>query len=111
MIQKLNGPAAVGDAARPSDQSILDGTEDPQNKLPRQNSQAENRLRRQRHVEHLHDLGPSPLGHFLREIEVASGFILDAKLKRYARLPADFIRANGGSDFQPFLHLVDGGRS
>jgi hypothetical protein len=38
------------------------------------------RLRRQRHVECLHRLGPAPLGHFLREIELAE------RLERYALL-------------------------
>jgi hypothetical protein len=65
------------------------------------------RLRRQRHVEHLHRLGPSPLGHFITEIE--RGADIDASLEAYAKLDADFIKALGGDRFAPSLHCIDGG--
>ena len=38
-------------------------------------------MRRQRLVEHLHRLGPSPLGHFIREIEVATGIRLATNIE------------------------------
>jgi hypothetical protein len=69
------------------------------------------RLRRQRLIEHLHRLGPAPLGHFLHEVEVATGTDVTARLETYSALPADFIRAYGGDQFAPFLHVIDGGRS
>jgi hypothetical protein len=62
------------------------------------------RLRRQRLVEHLHGLGPAPLGYFLREIE--NGAVIAEHLERYAGIDPDFVRAFGGSDFVPFLRLV-----
>jgi hypothetical protein len=66
--------------------------------------QARNRMRRQRLVEHLHRLGPAPLGHFLREIE--AGANIADHLERYAEIDPEFVRALGGSDFVPFLHRV-----
>jgi hypothetical protein len=62
------------------------------------------RLRRQRLVERLHQLGPAPLGHFLREVE--RGASIPDHLERYSRIDPDFVRALGGADFVPFLHLV-----
>ena len=67
-------------------------------------------LRRQRLVERLHRLGPSPLGHFIREVEKATGADVTARLERYAALPADFVRANGGDKFPAPLWAIDGGR-
>jgi hypothetical protein len=58
--------------------------------------------RRQCLVEHLHRLGPSPLGHFIREVEVATGADVTARLKRYAEIDPEFVRALG-------LHCIDGG--
>ncbi|MFZ3326170.1 MAG: hypothetical protein WA231_09875 [Methylocella sp.] len=66
--------------------------------------------RRQRLVENLHRLGPAPLGHFIREIEEATGADVTARLERYAALPADFIKANGGDRFAPSLWAIEGGR-
>jgi hypothetical protein len=70
-------------------------------------AQSRARLRRQRHVEHLHRLGPSPLGHFITEIE--RGADIDATLDAYAKLDADFIKALPGDRFAPSIHIVDGG--
>jgi len=70
--------------------------------------QARQRLRRQRLVERLHRLGPKPLFHFLNEVE--RGADLWPHLERYAVLPHDFIKANGGDQFGLFLHVVDGGK-
>jgi hypothetical protein len=67
---------------------------------------ARNRLRRQRLVSHLHRLGPSLLGHFLREIE--AGANVTERLDRYARLDPDFVRALGGDRFAPIVRLIDG---
>ena len=47
------------------------------------------RLRRQRLIEHLHRLDPSPLGHFIHEVEV--------------------VRALGGDQFASSLRCIDGG--
>jgi hypothetical protein len=67
------------------------------------------RLRRQRLVEHLHRLGPSPLGHFIREVEVATGADVTARLERYSEIDPEFVRALGGDQFAPSLHVIDGG--
>jgi hypothetical protein len=45
--------------------------------------EAISRLRRQRLVEHLRRLGPAPLGHFIREVEAATGADVTARLVRY----------------------------
>ena len=66
------------------------------------------RLRRQRLVEHLHRLGPAPLGHFLREVE--NGASIPDHLERYAKIDPEFVRALGGDRYAPGLHVVDGGR-
>jgi hypothetical protein len=42
------------------------------------------RLRRRGLVEHLHRLGPAPLGHFLREVE--NGASIPEHLERYAKI-------------------------
>jgi hypothetical protein len=68
------------------------------------------RRRRQRLVEHLHRLGPSPLGHFIREVEVATGADVTARLERYAEIDPEFVRAVGGDRFAPALHALEGGR-
>lgn len=68
--------------------------------------EADARLPRQRLVSHLHRLGPSPLGHFLREIE--AGANVAERLDRYARLDPDFVRALGGDRFAPIVRLIDG---
>jgi hypothetical protein len=66
------------------------------------------RLRRQRLVEHLHRLGPAPLGHFLREVE--NGASIPDHLERYARIDPAFVRALRGDQHAPGLHVIDGGR-
>jgi hypothetical protein len=77
----------------------------PQNSRFERPPQAQfERLRRQRLVENLHRLGPAPLGHFLREVE--NGANIADHLERYAEIDPEFVRALGGSDFVPFLHLV-----
>ena len=64
------------------------------------------RLRRQRLVENLHRLSPAPLGYFLREVE--AGASIPDHLERYARIDPEFVRALGGADFVPFLHVIGG---
>ena len=59
-------------------------------------------------VEQVHDLGPAPLFHLLTE--VANGADLEPTLRRYADLPASFVRAVGGDRFPVPLRLVTGGR-
>jgi hypothetical protein len=68
--------------------------------------QARQRLRRQRLVSHLHYLGPSPLFHFLAEID--RGASVQDTLETYGRLPVAFVRALGGDRFAPSLHVIDG---
>jgi hypothetical protein len=90
---------------------------------PRPNTQAQNHrnprgvrearllLRRRRLVEHLHRLGPAPLGHFIREIEDAARVDITPRLERYAEIDPEFVRALGGDKFPPrFLHGIGGGR-
>jgi hypothetical protein len=62
------------------------------------------RLRRQRLVEHLHRLGPAPLGHFLR------GANIPDHLERYAKIDPAFVRALGGDRYPPVLYALRGGR-
>jgi hypothetical protein len=64
------------------------------------------RLRRQRLVEHLHRLGPAPLGHFLREIE--NGASIPDRLEAYAQIDPAFVRALGGDRYAPALRVVGG---
>jgi hypothetical protein len=55
----------------------------------------------------LHALGPRPIYEFL--VEVESGADIRTRLEAYARIPADFVRANGGDQFPPVVFAVDGG--
>jgi hypothetical protein len=77
-------------------------------KLPATHAQAQSRLRRQRRVERVHRLGPAPLLHLLNDLE--AGKPVWPTVERYAALPADFIKANAGDQFAPFLWPIDGGR-
>jgi hypothetical protein len=87
-----------------------DNAEIAQNRLQTQaQREIAARLRRQRHVEHLHRLGPSPLGHFIREVEVATGADVTARLERYSEIDPEFVCALGGDRFAPSLHVIDGG--
>jgi hypothetical protein len=83
----------------------------PNSAVTPKNQAARQRLRRQRLVEHLHRLGPSPIGHFLREVEVATGADVTARLERYAKIDPEFVRALGGDRYAPVLHAVEGDRS
>jgi hypothetical protein len=64
--------------------------------------------RRRRLVEHLHQLGPAPLNYFLREIE--NGASIPDHLERYAEIHPGFVRALGGDQHAPILHMFDGGK-
>jgi len=79
----------------------------PKSTLNKEQSRA--RLRRQRHVECLHRLGPAPLGHFIREVEVATGADVTARLECYAKIDPEFVRALGGDQFAPLVHVIDEG--
>jgi hypothetical protein len=57
----------------------------------------------------LHSLGPRGLFEFLREIE--AGADVRTRLDVYARIPAGFVRANGGDKFPPTAFAVTGGRA
>jgi hypothetical protein len=56
----------------------------------------------------LQALGPASLFHFLEEID--RGADLRSQLETNAALPAEFIRAYGGDEFLPAVHLVQEGR-
>jgi hypothetical protein len=73
---------------------------------PKAARQAQNRLCRQRLGEHLHRLGPSPLGHF---IEIAIGADVTARLECYAEIDVEFVRELGGDKFAPIVLVIDGG--
>jgi hypothetical protein len=73
------------------------------------NPAAARRLRLQYLARRLHGLGEKPLFHFLDEVE--RGEPLCPHLERYAALPADFIKANGGDRFAMPLFVIDGGRT
>jgi hypothetical protein len=75
--------------------------------LPAPHAQAQSRLRRQRSVERVHRLGPAPLFHLLTDLD--AGKPVWPTVERYAALPADFIRANGGDKFAPIVRVIDGG--
>ncbi len=62
-------------------------------------------LKRQRQVEHLHQLGPRAVGELLRE--VAKDEDLDRTLEGYERLTSDLLKALGGDRFPPLpIHEV-----
>jgi hypothetical protein len=54
----------------------------------------------------LHWLEPSPLGHFIREVEVAT---VTARLECYAKIDPEFVRALGGDQFAPIVHVIEWG--
>jgi hypothetical protein len=63
------------------------------------------RLRRQRHVECLHRLGPAPLFHLLTDLD--AGKPLWHTVEECAALPANFIKALGGDQFAPLVHVIE----
>jgi hypothetical protein len=67
------------------------------------------RLRQQRLVQRLYDLGPAPLVHFLDELAAEAGCIIaiDHLLKRYGAVEPVFVRALGGDKLPPGVHLVE----
>src|ERR1700731_2965960 len=78
----------------------------PKSVLNQEQSRA--RLRRQRHVECLHRLGPAPLFHPLTDLD--AGKPLWPAVEEYAALPADyFIKVLGGDQFAPLVHVIDEG--
>ena len=56
-------------------------------------------MRRQRLVLHLHRMGPS---------EIERGASIQDTLETYGRLPVEFVRALGGDQFAPIVHVIDG---
>jgi hypothetical protein len=102
-------PSAEGALSEMSSAGYLGNSE---NRPPRSNTQIKFRnpravLRRRRLVEHLHSLGPSPLGHFIREVEDAARVDVTSRLERYAEIDPEFVRALGGDKFPPrFLHGI-----
>jgi hypothetical protein len=90
--------------------SLLGSKNDPAllTKTALNQAQSRARFRRQRHVECLHRLGPAPLGHFLREIELGAN--VAERLESYARLDPDFIRVLGGDQYASVVHVIEGGR-
>jgi hypothetical protein len=89
--------------------SLLGGVDGPPNSPNSAPAQAKiARLRRQRHVEHCHRLGPAPLFHLLTELD--EGKPVWPTVARCAGLPADLIRAYGGDQFAPATHVIEGRR-
>ncbi|MGB6711655.1 MAG: hypothetical protein WBE85_16245 [Methylocella sp.] len=108
--------AAAGGAAALENASLPSGIDDPSNApeiAPPQaqierNPRAVREARRRRLVEHLHRLGPSPLGHFLNEVE--RGASVAETLELYRRIDPEFVRALGGDKFAPIVRVIDGER-
>jgi hypothetical protein len=50
-----------------------------------------------------------PLGHFIREVEGATVADVTARLECYAKIDSEFVRALGGDQFAPPLHVIDEG--
>jgi hypothetical protein len=71
--------------------------------------QARQRLRRQRHIEHCIGSARRRWGHFIREVEVATGADVTARLERYSEIDPEFVRAFNGDRFARSLHVIDGG--
>jgi hypothetical protein len=101
------GPPPGHGGDPPLELSSYGGVDLQEIKQNRPEAQARNaRMRRQRLVLHLHRLGPSPLFHFLAEIE--GGDSIQDTLETYGRLPVEFVRALGGDRFAPIVHVIDG---
>ena len=67
-------------------------------------------LRRQRHIQKLHGLGPRALDELLIEIGTEFGItaFIDQKLERYAKLDPEALEAAGGDIFSPVpIHGVE----
>jgi hypothetical protein len=106
MTYAAKGPPP-GHGGDPLELSSLGGVDLQEIKQNRPEAQARNaRMRRQRLVLHLHRLGPSPLFHFLAEID--QGASIQDSLETYGRLPVEFVRAIGGDRFAPIVHVIDG---
>lgn len=67
------------------------------------------RLRRERLVQHLHDLGPPALGHFLAELGEEAGCqtAIERRLEEYATIDPRIVRAFRGHRYPPMLHVVN----
>ena len=80
---------------------------DPRYTAPVANTTADPKF--QRLVEHLHALGPRPVGEFLLELSAGDPdmeITIQANLERYARLDAEMVKGLGGDRF-PALPLYD----
>jgi hypothetical protein len=107
MTPEEKGPPRLGNAAGPIDLSFPGGNDLQATSTRQATAQDNKRLRRQRLVEHLHRLGPSPLGHFLNEVEL--GASVADHLERYRRIDPEFVRALGVDRYAPIVHVIDGG--
>lgn len=81
---------------------------DPQRTAPVANTSADPKF--QRLVEHLHALGPRPIGEFLLELSAGDPDMVAAvqvNLERYHRLDTATVRALGGDQWPgPPIHEV-----
>jgi hypothetical protein len=93
--------------ARPATARLVNGPPNERIGWRLTNTDSARRVRLQYLASPLHALVPQPLFHFLDEVD--RGEPLRPHLERYATLPADFIKANGGDRFAPSLHCIDGG--
>jgi hypothetical protein len=99
-----------GNAAGLGESSFLDRIDGPKNPTKYIVAQGQT-ARRRRLIENLHRLGPAPLGHFLNEVEVATGADVTVHLERYSEIDPEFVRALGGDRFAPILWPIDGSRA
>lgn len=90
--------AGLGNVDLRAAKDVQESTSSPSNK------QAHSRVRRQYLVGRVHELGPSPLFHFISDVE--RGGDVAELLEQYAALPADFIRSLGGDRFAPSVHKI-----
>ena len=127
--ERREPPAGYG---RPSEESVvaggIDTTRDNNTQSKKQDSHCPRRkpasgprtlgpgersaisaLRRPRHIQNLHGLGPRALGEFLIEIGVKHGITIDIErtVERYAALDPEAVRLTGGDHFPALpIHVV-----
>ena len=100
MAQKRANPAGEGGALN-RHAGRLDASEYTQNRRALQDSAAIGNARWERHIEHLHHLGPRVFGELLAEIAHHTGqsIFIVGRLQAYAGLDRAVLRAVGGDRF------------
>ena len=103
-----HGPNALAGAIG-AEESIAGQRRDPDSTNRRPGPKHAQALRRQRHIEQLHRLGPRVLAELLAEIERHHPEIvddIDRRLARYAELDPEILRALGGDRFPPRIWAI-----